>query len=120
MSAGAFTNSKYQADNGDIRGIRVQPETLAANIGAVNAAPAGAINATGRARVGGGNRQYGVKARSVTVRFTATPPTGYKADQLYRIPIMTPTVYNDIEIDDTGTYLGVACVVVGKNPERVR
>ena len=120
MSAGAFVSSRYQADNGDIRGIRVQPETLAANIGGLNSAPTGAINATGRARVGGGNRQYGIKARSVTIRFTSTPPDGYKADQLYRIPIMTPARFNAIDTDDTGTYLGVACVVVGKNPERVR
>ena len=120
MSAGAFISSKYEADNGDIRGIKLQPETLAANIGGLNSAPTAAIDTTGRARVGGGNRQYGVKARSVTIRFTGTPPDGYKADQLYRIPILTPARYNDIETDDTGTYLGVACVVVGKNPERVR
>lgn len=120
MSAGAFQNSKYEMDDGSIKRIRVQPETIAASIGGANTAPAGAIDSPGSARVGGGNRQYGVKARSVTVKFTATVPDGYKADQLYRIPILTSAVYDGINIGTTGTYLGSAVEVVGKNPERVR
>lgn len=120
MSAGPFVSSKYECDNDDIRPIRVQPETVAATIGGANTAPAGAVDAIGSARVGGGNRQFGVKARSVTIRFTAAAPDGYKADQLYRVPILTKARYDAISIGTTGTYLGVACVVVGKNPERVR
>lgn len=120
MSAGNFSNSKYEADSGTIYRIKVQPETVSASIGGANTAPAGTIDGEGSARVGGGNRQYGIKARSVTIRFTATPPDGYAENQTYRVPILTPTRYNAINIGTTGTYLGVACEVVGKNPERVR
>lgn len=120
MSAGLFSNSKYEADSGTIYRIKVQPETLSASIGGANAAPAGAIDGEGSARVSGGNRQYGIKARSVTVKFTATPPTGYAENQTYRIPILTQARYAAINIGTTGTYLSTACEVVGKNPERVR
>lgn len=120
MSAGAFLVTKYQSNAGNIYGITVQPETVAANIGAVNAAPAGAVDQEVSARVGGGNNAIGIKARSVTVKFTATPPSGYLAGQTLRIPILTQTVYNGIGKGTTGTYLGVAVVVVGKQPERVR
>lgn len=121
MSSGAFlATGKYEADDGGIYRIRVQPETVAANIGSANAVPAGAVDSTGSVRVGGGNRQIGIKARSVTVRFTETVPEDYAPGQLYRIPILTPAVYDAIQPGSTGTYLGSAVVVVGKNPERVR
>lgn len=121
MSSGSFlATGKYEADNGDIHRIRVQPETVAANIGGANSVPAGAVDQASSARVGGGNRQIGVKARSVTVRFTATVPDGYAENQLYRVPILTKALYDGITSGATGTYLGAAVVVVGKNPERVR
>lgn len=119
MSSGAFTTSKYEANSGTVYGIKVQPETLAANVGAANAAPAGVVDGEGSVRVGGGNRQLGIKARSVSVRFTATVPDGYLAGQTYRIPILTPTVWNGANKGTTGTYLGSPIVVVGKSPERV-
>lgn len=120
MSAGEFLTSRYEADSGTIYGIKVQRETIAANVGAVNAAPAGQPDGDGSVRVGGGNRQIGIKARSVTVEFTATPPTGYAENQLLRIPILTPAVWDGANVGTTGTYLGVAITVVGKSPERVR
>lgn len=121
MSAGAFlSNGRYEADSGTIYRIRVQPETAQANIGSVNAVPAGAVDGVGSVRVGGGNRQIGIKARSVSVRFTETVPEGYSEDRLLRIPILTRAVYDAISPGATGTYLGVTVVVVGKNPERVR
>lgn len=120
MSAGPFTNTKYEANNGDIYRIRVQPETLAANFGGANSAPTGAINAQGSVRVGGGNRQIGIKARAISIKFTATPPDGYAENQLYRVPILTEARYDGINAGDTGTYLGVTAEVVGKLPERVR
>lgn len=120
MSAGNFENSKYEADSDTVYRIKIQPETASASIGGANTAPAGAIDGEGSVRVGGGNRQYGIKARSVTVRFTATPPTGYAENQTYRIPILTKSRYSGINIGATGTYLSTAVEVVGKNPERVR
>ena len=120
MSSGAFNTSKYEADSGTIYNCRVQPETLAANIGGANTAPAGAVDGEGSARIGGGNRQIGIKARSVTVKWTSTAPDNYKEGQLIRIPIMTKARYDAINIGATGTYLSTNVTVVGKNPERVR
>lgn len=120
MSAGKFTNSKYEADNGDIYGIRVMPATLLANVGSVNAAPAGAVDQQSSARVGGGRREFGVKARYASIKFTETVPDGYAADQILRIPILTPAVFNAIAKNQVGTYRGVAIQVIGKTGESVK
>jgi len=119
--AGPFAQgARYEADDGTVYRIRVQPETLAASIGGVNASAVGVVDGQGTVRVGGGNRKFGIKARAVSIRFTATPPDGYDEGQILRVPIMTPTRYAGIALGTTGTYLGVACEVVGKSPERVR
>ena len=120
MSAGNFVRSRYESDDGTVFSIRVQPETLAANVGAANAGAAGAVDGVGSARARGSRRQIGVIARSVTVAFTGALPTDYAENQTHRIPIMTPSVYNGASIGTTGTYLGVPIEVVGKNPESVR
>lgn len=122
MSAGAFERSKYEANNGDIHAIRVQPETVAATFGGTaNNPPAGAVDQQTSARVGGGNREYGVKARAVSVTWTGAAPAGYEDGQLLRVPILTEELYDAITPNSTvGTYLGAAVVVVGKLPERVR
>lgn len=122
MSAGAFSISKYAADSGTIHPIRVQPETLAALVGATaNAAPAAAVSAGAvTARVTGGNRAYGVKARSVSFKFTAAPPAGYLTNQTYRVPVLVKATYDAATVGAVGQYLGVATVIVGKSPERQR
>lgn len=122
MSAGAFSSVFYALDNGEVAGIRVQPETLLASFtpGGVNAAATGPATLPTRARVSGGNRRYGIKARSVTIEFTGTVPDGYLAGSNITLPVLTPAVYNAIVPDGTGTYLGAAIRVVGKSPERVK
>lgn len=73
MSAGVFEISRYESSElaGQIMNIRVQPETIAAEInGTSNAAPAGAVTLPLFALVSGGNSEYGVKPRKVTLRFT--------------------------------------------------
>lgn len=120
MSSGVFSSSKYETDAGAIHRIRVQPETLLANVGGANSAPSGAIDTPGTVRVGGGNRAFGIKARSVTVRWTSAAPTDYADNQYIRIPVLTKTLYDSINPGDTGTYLSTNVTVVGKNPERVR
>lgn len=120
MSSGNFVSSRYEADSGTIYRIRVQPETLAANVGGANTAPAGAIDGEGTVRVGGGNRKFGVKARSVTLAWAGEPPDDYAEGEYLRVPILTPARYNSISLGATGTYLGASVTVVGKNPERVR
>ena len=124
MSAGSFINSFYTAGSGLVHPIRLQPETLTLTIGGqANSAPAGPADAgTGFVRVSGGKRTYGVTPRKVAIRFTATPPTGYAVGQIYRIPVLIPGHYQAyIEPKlQTGTYLGVACQVVGKSEETGR
>lgn len=121
MSAGAFVKSKYEADNGKIHPCKVQPETLTANLGSVNAAPAGDVDVNFKARSTGGNRAYGIKMRAVTVKFTGSLPTGYEPNQLLRIPVLTKAVFDAIVADSTtGNYLGHPILVVGKIRESGR
>lgn len=121
MSAGDFKYSRYEADNGNVYRIRIQPETENLAIGAVsNGPPAGAINSQGTVRVSNGKRAFGVTPRAVTLQWVDTPPAGYDADGYVRVPILEPTTYTGYNLDETGTYLGQAVKVVGKSPEYVR
>lgn len=120
MSAGAFESGKYEANNGNIYAVRVQPETKALTLAeTANAYPSGAVDQKGRFPLNlGGKRRKPFSARSVSIRFTATPPTGYKANSIIRLPIFTQTLYDLITANSTtGTYLGVAVEVVGKSAE---
>lgn len=123
MSAGAFTNSFYEmsSENGGfILRCRVQPETLAATIGGTaNAGVTGPATAPGSATISQGRRTAGVNMRYVSLRFTATPPTGYSGDSV-RIPVLDPAVFADWTLGATGTYLGVAVEVAGRVGETVK
>jgi hypothetical protein len=122
MSAGAFlADAKYESNNGSVHAIRVQPETLQLSIGGTaNASPAGDVDSPFRARVGRSNGGYGLKPRAVTVRFTGTPPTGYKAGETYRVPVMQSTLWDTANAGTVCEYLGVAGVVVSTSPESIR
>jgi len=122
MSAGQFLRGFYTTDSGEVAGIRTQPETaaLALTPGGTNVIPAGPATLPTRARVSGGRRRYGIKARTVTIVFTGAVPDGYKPDSPITLPVFTPTVYNAIVPDATGTYLGSSVRVVGKSPETIK
>lgn len=122
MSSGKFSRSKYEADSDTVYSIRVQPETLTASIGgSANTAPAGAVTGEGSVRVGGGNRQIGIKARAVTIAWNdGAAPEDYDENSTVRIPILTKARYAAINIGAAVTYNGGTGVVVGKSPERVR
>lgn len=122
MSAGAFTNSRYTADDGTIYPIRVQPETLALTLGGTaNTAPTGAVTGKIRARTSGGRRRYGVHARKVAIRFTGAVPDGYAANSIITLPILQPALYNAlVSGGTTGTYLGNAVEVVYKTAEKTK
>jgi len=119
MSAGAFQISKYQSDTtANIFAVRIQPETLTATIATVaNAAPTGAVTMPGRLKLSAGRKTVGVRPRKVSIVFTATAPSGYKAGAVERIVALTPAFFAACTIGATGTYLGVACQVVGRSPE---
>ena len=121
MSQGQFTRSRYQANNGAIHPIRVQPETIAAVIdGNANAAPAGAVTVGLSARVSQSRRAFGLTPRQVTLAWTGAVPDGYDPRGTIRIPILTSANFDDINVGDTGTYLGSGVTVVGKSPESAR
>lgn len=124
MSAGAFQIETYESTElaGQFMPIRVQPETLALSIGGVaNAGSVTDVNLPLRVNVNGGNREYGVKPRKITVRFTddADLPEGYTGEDL-TVPVLTPAAYAAYTVGATGTYLGSPCVVLARNPERAR
>lgn len=112
MSSGVFQDVNYELDNGTILTCRCQPETAELVIdGVTNAPPTGTPTAgLGSVRVSGGNRQIGIKARSVTIKFTATK-AGYKEGSSIRLPVFSKTVWDGLAKGQTGTYLTVACVV---------
>lgn len=122
MSAGEFTRSVYETNEGNFAAVRVQPETLAAEIDSVtNAAGAGPVNQEARAQVSKGKRTIGINCRTVTLNFTGTPPDGYSGDPV-TIPALTPAFYaacNPNSDTAVGTYLGVAVEAVGRSPETV-
>lgn len=117
MSSGDFfIQGRYTAtEGGGIYKIRVQPETVTA----WNPNTTAAVNAVGSVRVGGGNRQLGIKARSVTLQWADAPPNNYK-DAYIRVPVLTATAFNGLALGQTVQYLGADAVIVGKNPERVK
>lgn len=120
MSSGAFAYDRYELDSGDVARIRVQPETLAANIGSVNSGATAAITIPGTVRTSNGNRAFGIKPRTVTLKWSAAAPAGYLAGSTVTIPILQAANWTAINNGDTGTYLGASVEVVGKSPERVR
>lgn len=100
MSSGNFTNTFYEANNGDIHAIRVQPETIDA---AFNPAASGPADQSLRARVSGSRRGYGMFARMANFsRQVGSPPTAVTVG--LRIPILTPAAANEFEPGDTITY----------------
>lgn len=111
MSSGVFENVNYELNNGTILTCRVQPETKSLTLGGVaNDPPAGTpVNGYGSVRISGGNRQIGIKARSVTIKFTATK-AGYKEGSSIRLPVFDPAVWAQYAKGQTGTYQTVACV----------
>jgi hypothetical protein len=124
MSSGVFTDTFYEmsAENGGfILTCRVQPETLAATFAATaNAAPSGPTTAPGSATISQGRRSAGVNMRYVTIAWTSDPPTGYKPGSTIRIPVLDPAVFAEWTRGATGTYLGTAARIAGRNGETVR
>lgn len=116
MSAGRFSRSFYESDANDIFPCRVQPETITA----FNPAATGPANQPVSAKMRGGRRAIGMNARYVSLEWAAAPPAGYDDRSSIRVPILTPTAYNVLSLNDTVTYLGANATVIGLNPERRR
>jgi hypothetical protein len=123
MSAGVFSVVKYSSNTlATVHRIRIQPETLAAQLGATaNAEPTGTA-VLPSAQVSRGRRALGINARTITLKFAlGNEPDGYKADS----PITIPWLQNNAAF--TGavpgvtvvTYLGEEAILVGTQAEKV-
>lgn len=121
MSSGRFQVGTYEMDDGNIVKIKIQPETLAADLGSPNIFPVGAITIPNlSAKVSGSKRSIGVNARTVTVRFTDTLPDDYSGDDISGIPVLVKATFDAINKGvSTGTYLGQPVTIVGKSAEVV-
>ncbi len=126
MSAGAYSRSRYEDNQGNIWKIRVQPETEALEIGGVtNAPPAGAFTpGFPSAQVGSGRQSIGVNARLCRIKFTSTAPTGYDPNGTIALPVLTQAAQVAFVADAVGTYTlagtAHAVVVVGTTPEKIK
>lgn len=121
MSAGKFQLVKYKSSpefGSRIHSIKCQPETYETleidNV--VNGQPTGAYTeGAPRVRVSGSKRAYGIKARTVTLRWTSGAPAGYDPNSLIRVPVLEPTHFSTYvnPIGKTGFYLDEEVQVVG-------
>lgn len=121
MSTGRFFRGRYEANNGDIHPIRIQPETLTLTVGGVaNSLPAGAITRGNSAKVSGGSREFGLSARTVRFVWTGAVPEGYDPNGTLSLPILVEDVWEDILTGQEVSYQGGTGVVVGKSAETQR
>jgi len=126
MSSGSFVISRYAADylpGTAIHPVRVQPETQLLSITiagnpVANTPPAGAVTNPISAAVSKGRRAVGLSPAKVTIRFTATPPSGYSTTGRITLPLLNKPIRAATK-GSTGTYLGVACEVVSVSPEKI-
>lgn len=119
MSAGSFTATKYELDNGTIVNVKVQPETLTFTDGtAANDPPAGAVTLGISAYTRKPKNQYGIGCRRVRITWTSGPPTGYKDDTLL-VPVLSKSVFDGYSQGDAVTYLGTAASISRKLNEEL-
>jgi hypothetical protein len=122
MSNGRFARSKYEDDNGGIHFCRVQPETMATS--PANAAPSGAINTDGQAKVSGSRRTIGLHCRGVVlgVEYQVNAPNSQ--DLVYTKKVFLPILKSETFIGAgfkegaTVSYLGENWTVIERVPER--
>lgn len=122
MSAGSFVTVNYGCiATASVHPIRVQPETLDAQIGGVaNAAPPG-TPILPSAQVSQSKRAIGINARTVTLKFPeGGAPAGYKEESPITIPWLDQNAaFTGAFRGQAANYLGTAAVVVGTSAEKV-
>lgn len=122
MSAGNFINTRYDADyDVAIHPIRVQPETITAEIGTiVNAPPTAPATSPISAQVSRSTRSLGLHARVVFAKIAGTPPTGYAAGSTIRLPVLNSTFYNAALKGVLIQHLGTTWTITGRRGEVTR
>lgn len=123
MSAGRFETAKYEAISGTIYPCRAQPETKETTIGGTaNAYPTAAVT-TGVSKIAlrKGKRAFGPAIRTATLKLTAngTGETAeYEINTTHVVPIFAQATYDSWQYNGVGTYLGIACELVGIFPAK--
>ena len=119
MSQGNFISAFYEANNGDVYRIKIQPETASLIVqGNTNTIPAGAGAIAEFANVSS-RRRRGINARKVGIRFVGTPPAGYAPNSVIYLPWLQRDTFPDPLGVTTATYLGASAQFVGVSPERI-
>jgi hypothetical protein len=123
MSAGIFIETTYEANYGAgtaTHPIKLQPETLLADIGGTaNAPAAGAPNNPISALVSKSRRGLGLHPRFVYLLLTGAPPAGYEANSRARLVCLTTAFYALAAIRGTVVnYLGTTWKVTGFDAEK--
>lgn len=116
MSAGPFILSKYETDGGDIRPIRIQPETL--TVGDNDPPAAGADGPF--VKISGSKRSYGLHPRKVTLSRQVGSADYGVAKSYARVVMLTPTAYGEAVIGSTVAYAGVDWIIASKTDETVK
>lgn len=117
MSSGDFIDSIYENDLGNPFSIRVQLETITT----WNPAGTGTLTAGNpSAQVSGGGRSIGVNARLARFTWSGAPPTGYSANGVITVPILTKDAYDALVKNTNYAYQGGTLNLVGKTPETIR
>lgn len=117
MSTGSTIRATYITDEGDIRPIKVQPETIA---GAWNPDGTGTVNGS-LVRVSGSARAIGKKARFVTLaRPIGAVVEGVQPLKRAKVAIMTPDSFAALNLGADVAYLGATWEVTGKVSEAGR
>lgn len=116
MSAGPFLISKYETDDGPIRPIRIQPETLTV---ADNAEPAAGSDGA-FVKISGSKRSYGVHPRYLTLSRSVGSADYGSAKAYARIVILTPAAHDAAVVGATVAYAGVDWIIASKTDESVK
>lgn len=122
MSAGAFSDVKYESNEGGIHPADAQPETVALDVdGTVNALPTGPLTSKIPAKVSGSPRSKQLTCRRLTVQFGTTPgsfPDGYLPGGKTNLPWFVKSTFDSIIVPSDAIYLGINCRITGKRGER--
>lgn len=122
MSAGRFSEFKYEMENGLITFVRLQPETVAANIGAaeVNSEPAGEADAgLPSAKVSLNDGEIGIRPRYVTGKWESDVPTDYDDRGIIKLSILSIASKAEFTKGKIVNYLGGTIKIGRVFPEQV-
>lgn len=124
MSEGGFLTAGYEAGDGTVHAIRIQPETASLVVNGVTntipAQPAGGY-VQPQAKVSGGKGQIGLTARRVGIKFGTTPPAGFSTGSTIYLPwLQADTFPQFVPRGAAVTYRGASGTFIGISPERFR